>query len=115
VNRFCGEVGYGETVESPAGSGIWKDIITEHNYMGDVVRASRRLESGEGINSDISVGNSISVVADPYVVQNFSKIKYVLWNGTRWKVTSVEIKERRLIMELGEVWNGATPDTPDNP
>lgn len=108
-NRFCGEVGYGQTVESPAGSGIWKDIITEKIYMGDVVRASRRLEQGEGINSDISVGNSISVVADPFTIENFQNIKYVKWNGTRWKATSVEIKERRLIIELGEVYNGPTP------
>jgi hypothetical protein len=115
VNRFYGAVGYGQSVESPAGSGVWEEIITEYNYMGDLVRTSRRLEQGEGLNSDISVGNSISVVADPYAVANFLHIKYVEWNGVRWTVSSVEIKERRLIMELGEVYNGPTPDPPDTP
>lgn len=107
--RFYGAVGYGETVEEPAGSGIWVDKITEYQYSGDVVRNSRRLEDGQGLNNDINVGNSISIIANPYAFQHFFNIKYVEWMGTLWTVTSVEVRSPRLILSLGSVYNGPTP------
>lgn len=112
MNRFYGEVGYGETVENPAGSGKWSPVITEFPYQGDVVRNLTRQEAGDKVNNDISVSNSISVLADEYAMQNSSKIKYVRWNGVRWIVTSVEIRHPRLILNLGSVYNGPTPATP---
>jgi hypothetical protein len=64
--KFYGEIGYGESVETAPG--IWEDVITEYNYYGDVIRNSRRLESGDQVNNDLSVGNSISIVADAYTM-----------------------------------------------
>jgi hypothetical protein len=106
--RFFGAVGYGDSVETPVDSGVWIDTINEVEYYGDVIRNSRRLEDGEGLNSDITVGNSISIVADQYATEHFFKIKYVRWAGTLWTVTSVEVKSPRLIMTLGSVYNGQT-------
>lgn len=107
--RFFGAVGYGEPVETPVDSGVWVDIINEIEYYGDVTRNTRKLESGENLNDDISVGNSISIVADQYAIEHFSKIKYVRWAGTLWTISSVEVRSPRLIMSLGSVYNGQTP------
>lgn len=109
--KFFGEIGYGESVEDPVGSGKWKDVITEHQYYGDVIRNTRRLEDGEGINDNLTVGNSISVVADEYANEHFHAIRYIRWAGVPWTVTSVEVRAPRLILDLGEVYNGpvATP------
>lgn len=107
--RFYGEVGYGDTVESPAGSGVWVDTITEIPYFGDVIRNTRKLDSGEKLNDDISVSNSISIVADDQAVKHFFKIKYVRWAGVLWTVTNVEVKSPRLVLSLGKVYNGPTP------
>jgi hypothetical protein len=106
--RFYGEIGYGSTVQTPANSGIWKDTITERQYYGDIIRNIRRLEDGEGLNNDITLGNSISVLADEYANNNFFDIKYVRLAGTLWTVTSVEVKSPRLILSLGSVYNGPT-------
>jgi hypothetical protein len=106
--RFFGEVGYGASVETPEGSGIWKEVITEVPYQGDVIRSVRNLQ-GAGVNEDISVTNSISVVADPFAIENFLNIKYVRWMGKLWTVTSVESRLPRLILSLGSVYNGPTP------
>lgn len=106
--RFYGEVGYGENLESPVDSGVWKDCITEHPYFGDVIRNVRKLEDGESLNNDISVGNSISIVADQYANEHFFAIKYVRWAGALWTVTNVEVKSPRLILRLGSVYNGPT-------
>ena len=107
--RFFGEVGYGESIETPVDSGIWVDTISEAQYFGDVIRNTRKLEPGEGLNDDITVSNSISIVADTYAIDNFFKIKYVRWMGTLWTVSNVEVRSPRLILSLGSVYNGPTP------
>jgi len=107
--RFHGEVGYGTAVENPPGSGVWVDVITEIAYTGDVIRNTRKLEGGDGVNDNISVGNSISIVADQYAVEHFFDIKYVKWAGALWTVTMAEVKSPRLILSLGSVYNGPTP------
>lgn len=109
--RFYGKVGYGKSVETPDGSGVFVDEITEYNYQGDVVRDNRNLqESQDKLNDDITVSNMISVVADKYAIENFIFIKYVMWSGIRWRVTSVEVNRPRLILSLGGVYNGPTPE-----
>lgn len=104
--RFAGKVGYGTAEESPVGSGNYIQQITERDHFGDIIRASRQLESGDKVNNDISVGNSISIVADDFAVDNFLKIKYVIWAGVYWIVTNVEVRHPRLILTLGGVYNG---------
>lgn len=113
--RYYGEIGYGNTIESPSESGVHVDEITEFKYYGDVIRNTRKLEPGEGLNNDISVGNSISIVADQYAIDHFFAIRYIRWMGTLWTVTNVEVRSPRLILSLGSVYNGPTPAAPESP
>jgi hypothetical protein len=106
--RFHGEVGYGESVEDPPGSGVWKTVITEHPYTGDVNRNNTNTEVGDKVNADISLSNTISVVADQYANEHVHTIKYVRWAGVLWTVTSVEVRSPRLILSIGSVYNGPT-------
>ena len=110
MTRFSGVVGYGSTIEEPSGSGIWVDDIVEYSYFGDVVRDTRKLEPGEHLNSEISVQNSISIVADAYANQHFFNIRYVELYGKKWTVTSVEVRSPRLILSIGEPYNGPVPE-----
>jgi hypothetical protein len=108
--RFYGKVGYGEPVESSPG--VWDNEITEYPYYGDVVRNTRNLVQSDDtpkLNDNISVGNSISIVADAYAREHFHLIKYVEWSGSLWTVESVEVRAPRLILSLGMVYNGPTP------
>lgn len=104
--KFFGDIGYGESVETPTGSGVWKNVITEQAYFGDVITNTRKLEHGESLNDNISVGNSISVVADQYAVEHFFAIQYVRWMDILWKVDKVTVNSPRLILSLGDVYNG---------
>lgn len=112
--KFHGEVGYGFAEEEPPDSGVYIDKITERNYFGDVVRNSRNLKDGEKVNKDLSVSNSISIVADPYANEHFLAIRYVRWMGVLWSVTEVEVQSPRLIFRLGGVYNGPVR-VEDNP
>lgn len=106
--RFSGEIGYGESHENPPGSDKWEDTIVERSYFGDVIRNSRRLDPGEQANPSITMGNSFSIVIDEYVAGHYHNIKYLKWEGVPWTVTNVEVRGPRLIIDIGEVWNGKT-------
>jgi hypothetical protein len=111
--KFYGVIGYGEPEEiSP---GVWEDVIVEATYYGDVVKASRKLQAGAAINSDISVGNSISIVADAYANEHFFAMRYVEWSGTLWTISDVEVQSPRLLLRLGGVYNGPKSSSPGTP
>jgi hypothetical protein len=105
--RFFGRVGYaiGPTEASP---GVWVEGIVEREYYGDVIQNTRRLQEGPSVNPDIDVQNSISIVADAYANLHFFAIRYVEWAGVLWTVSSVEVQSPRLLLRLGEVYNGPT-------
>lgn len=112
--KFYGKVGYGEQQE--IANGVWDDVIFERDYYGDVTRISRKFqEDSDQLNGNITVGNSISILADAYAYNHFFAIRYVKWAGVSWTVTNVEVKAPRLILRLGEVYNGPTPAASGTP
>lgn len=109
--KFYGKVGYvGEQTETSPG--VWVDTIVEHSYFGDVIRNTRKLTTGEHLNKDLSVGNSISIVADAFANDHFFAIRYVEWAGILWTVSDVEVQAPRLLLLLGEVYNGPQAAAP---
>jgi hypothetical protein len=109
--RFYGAVGFAESVETAPG--VWSETITERFYYGDVVRNSRRLVQPSPVPPVLNVGlaleNSFSIVADAEAYASFMQIRYVEWEGQHWQVTNAEVKRPRLILTIGELWNGNTP------
>ena len=101
--KFYGKIGFAKTVETTPG--VWEEEIVEHEYYGDVIRNTRRLESADKVNDDINVSNEISIVADPFVTENFHAMRYVVFMGSKWKVSNVEIQYPRLILTLGGLYN----------
>jgi hypothetical protein len=109
--RFHGEVGYNNgTVEIRPG--VWEEQVVEYTYYGDIVRNSRGLNDGESVNNDISVGNSISIVADAYAREHIFAMRYVKWQGALWTINEVVVERPRLLLRLGGVYNGPTPESP---
>ena len=108
MNRWFGKVGFGETYE--ASQGVWKDRIVERNYYGDIEQNNRRLREESKVNDDLSVTNRISIVADPYAMNTFHQIRYIEFMGSLWRVNSVGVQYPRLVLEVGGVYNGETPE-----
>ena len=104
MSKWYGKIGYAETVESEPG--YWDEVITEREYFGDTYRNSRLLQNNSvGTNDDISISVQISIVADPYANDHIYAMRYVEFQNTKWKVTNVEVQERRLILTVGGVYN----------
>ena len=102
--KYFGSIGYAETVEiSP---GIFKEQIVPRDYYGDIIRNNRRLENSDKVNDDINVTNQISIVSDPYAIENFWKIRYATFMDQKWKVKTVDVEFPRLILTLGGLYNG---------
>ncbi len=101
--KFFGKIGYGVSQETKPG--VWKDVITEREYFGDLLRNTRRLESAAQVNDNINISNEISIVADPFAYENFHSMRYVEFMGAKWKVSNVEVQYPRLILTIGGVYN----------
>lgn len=121
--KFFGKIGYVQSVEkvniidpippetepTEEKTGVWIHTVTERDYSGDVVRLTQHWNSTiDKTNDDLNLNNRISIVADDFAYQNFSAIRYVTWNGVRWKVSSIEVQRPRLVLSLGGVYNGPT-------
>jgi hypothetical protein len=90
--------------------------MVARKYYGDVIRNTRHIqEAAEKVNDDLSVGNSISIVADAYANEHFFAIRYIQWAGALWTVTDVEVQRPRLLLRLGGVYNGPTAEAPVTP
>jgi hypothetical protein len=105
--RFHGAVGYVDADVETA-PGVWEPNMVEKMYTGDVIRSARRLESTTVLNDSVTVENSFSIVADAFAVENFDKMRYVSWNGRNWTITNVEVQRPRLVLTVGDLWNGRT-------
>lgn len=97
------KVGYADTVETAPG--VLEEQITERDYYGELLRNSRRLQTASQVNDDVNISNEISILSDPYAIQNFHSIRYVEFMGTKWKAPTVEVQYPRLILSLGGVYN----------
>lgn len=108
--KFHGKVGYG--VKEETAPGVWVDAIVERTYFGDVVRNNRKLEEHDKVNFDITVNNSISIMADEFAGEHIFAMRYVEWRGSLWTIIDVEVQRPRLLLRLGGVYNGPTAATP---
>lgn len=102
--KFYGVIGYVVTTETEPG--VWEEQLTERSYYGELVRVTSKFQTSGGVNDNVNVSNEISIVADPYAIQNFQSMRYVEFMGTNWKITNVEVKYPRLVLQIGGVYNG---------
>lgn len=106
--KFFGEIGYVHTEEQRPG--VHVGVATERKLYGDVKRNPRGLDSGDKVNSDVTVSTSISVVADAYANEHFFAIRYLKWQGVLWDVVDIVVEPPRLVLRLGGLYNGPIPN-----
>lgn len=109
--KFSGTVGFwtGDVETSP---GVHKPRIVKRPYVGNVTRNYRKFDPVEGQqNENLTVNNQLSIISDLYMQKNWPSIEYVVWNGAKWKVKTVEVGFPRLTLEIGGVWNGEEAPT----
>lgn len=103
--KFVGSVGFWMKSQEVK-PGVFKPEIIEKPYTGDVNWSNRHFQTSEYQNDDVKMNNQISILSDLYLQQHFRSIRYVVWNGAKWKVSNVEIGYPRVILTIGGVYNG---------
>ena len=107
--KFCGKIGISQTVETRVG--IYEEQVREHPVYGDLLKSPviKNVETSN-LNDDIRINNEISILADSYIVENASAIKFIRLSSspdsTKWKVASVTLDYPRMTLIVGGVYNG---------
>lgn len=102
--KYCGVIGFATSEETAPG--VWKEVITERTYYGDVTRSRANVQQSSVINASITISNEISIIADPFAYEHFYAMRYISWIGKKWTITSVEIEHPRLRLGIGGLYNG---------
>lgn len=96
----------GFSITSETKPGVWKQSIVQREYIADIIDMGRRLQSNNSINDNFTVADKLSLIADPFARENFYSMKWIEYAGAKWKVSSVSVSYPRLILTLGELYNG---------
>lgn len=108
--KYYGKIGYVETVETEPG--LYTEQVKELLYYGDVTRDTRILQGSGNINDNITISTQISIVADPYAYEHIYAMRYAVYQGAKWKVSSADPTQRpRIILTLGGLYNGESNST----
>lgn len=101
--KFYGHIGFATPIndESP---GVTYDDIVERPYFGEVIRNARRVQSNDQVNDDLTLSNQISILLDPYLEKNFYNIRYLTYMGAKWKVTNIEMRYPRMLIDIGGLY-----------
>ena len=105
--KWFGKIGYAITSETE--SGIWEPTIVEKEYYGDLTTDRRKRQNSGEVNDNLNLANVISIIADPFAIQNCSYMAYAEVMGARWKISDIEVQYPRLILTVGGVYNGDSP------
>lgn len=108
--KYYGKIGF--AIQEEIEPSIWKERIIEKSYVGDLMRETGSYQSSsDKVIDDITISNEISIVSDEFANCNIGLMRYVTYRGTRWNVQKVENRYPRLIISVGGVYNGPTPQT----
>lgn len=109
--KFNGIVGFWEG-EKELRPGIWRPSIVERPYKGDILKFRRGFrERTDAQNDEFTVSNQISILSDLYARQNWASIRYVIWNGVKWKVDNIEVDYPRLTLSIGGFYHDSGNET----
>lgn len=106
--KWFGEIMFSNQSETEPG--IVEDHPIVRAYMGDVIRNSKRDQLDGQINSNITMSNQLSIIADPYLMNNFQDILCVTFNGSKWRINTVEVKPPRLLLSFGSLYKEDTDE-----
>lgn len=102
--KFNGKIGFYEGTTETVPS-VYKPVIKELPYKGDILNNVRKFQETQNQNDTLTISNRISILSDLYCIKHWMSIRYVLWNGIKWKVISVDVSYPRVILTLGGIYN----------
>ncbi len=103
MSKCSGVIGYALVGETQPG--VWTEGITDKKYYGDIVRDNRKIVDQTQINDSVVISNNISVVSNKFMLENMAFMRYISFMGSKWNISSVDIKPPRFIITIGGLYN----------
>jgi hypothetical protein len=102
--RYAGKIGFGQSNE--VRPGVWKETITEIDYIGDVNQRTETFMLGDSTIPTYATRTSVSVLSRGFTGNDHSKMRYVTYAGQKWTIKSIVDEPPRVVIYLGEVYRG---------
>lgn len=104
MTKFRGNIGLNRgPVETDPG--IYVQTIDEMEVSGEMRGLGARWQSME-MGDSLSARHVLSIITPEDSIITFTEAVYVLWQGRKWSVVSIEYKRPRIELRLGGLYNG---------
>jgi hypothetical protein len=86
---------------------VFESKVVTKKFRGELLgQIWRNQNSDKSTNDNLLNNNKISLVINKFFMNNIANLKYVEYNGVKWRVESFDIKAPRIHITLGGVYNG---------
>ena len=104
MTKFRGSIGIdrGSVESSP---GIFEPLIEDVEVTGEL-RNPTASWRGHEQRDTVSARHVLSIVTPEDSIIDFSEVVYVIWQGQKWSVVSIQYKRPRIELTLGGKYNG---------
>lgn len=106
--RYSGKLGMSQQTE--VRPGIYEDVIAEVPVLGTVNQVTSVLEGGDRVLPGYSTTTNIEVPARSVGERDNSDIRYITYKGKAWQIASIVEQYPNIVIYIGEVYNGPTPE-----
>lgn len=104
MGKIITKIGF--SITSETAPGVWTEQIVERKYSGDILKNIRKWSSSENLNDNLTINNQFSIIADSFIKNNIGSMRYIIFGGTKWSVSNIDIQYPRLILTTGGIYNG---------
>lgn len=110
--KYAGKVGYEIMVETSPG--VWEPKIMERKYLGEVVQTAWHSQAAAStLNDNPSLNSQIEIVADAFAWAHYGSIVYAEWENSKWKVSSIQVRRPRLILNFSSIYKPSQQEDED--
>ena len=104
--KFRALIGYAIPTEVEVG--VWQDVVEEHYHKGDILIDQHRWDSSSDVNDNLNISNRFSIVADKFAKEHRTQMKYIVLDGTKWKIHNVDLSNRpRIVFTVSGLYTGS--------
>lgn len=103
MSKYSGKICFSVPYEKSPG--VWKTKNVIKPYRGFTSVNKQQYQSNGTMNEDIVLRNEITVVSDMFLKDNIEAIKYVTFQSSKWKVTSVVLTPPEARLTLGGLYH----------
>jgi len=108
--KFHGVIGY--TIAKETAPGVWIEEAIERPYTGDILRVKRNWQQSGGVNPNLTMSETISIIADSFTLDNVNTMRYVKLRDAKWAINGIEVERPRILITIGGLYSGKSAATP---